>query len=277
MGNSNRDLQIKLLGLMKIFHNVCERNNIQYFMLGGTMLGAVRHKGFIPWDDDMDVGLPRKDYEKILSLHKNEWSEHIYIKTPMNSKDLIFPYAKIMDKNTTLVEDCLDGIVGGIFIDVFPLDGAGNSILSAKISYYRSYWQQGLLYYNQNNSTEKITLKRLFQFYAKRHNLMKLYKRTIKWMTKVDYYQSQIIGNYSGSWGIKEFIPRIYMGTPTLYEFEDTKFFGPENPDAYLKSLYGDYMKLPPLDKRISHHNFKYIDLQTPFSKYQSNLTNSNI
>jgi lipopolysaccharide cholinephosphotransferase len=277
MGNSTRDLQLKLLELMKIFHDVCERNNLQYFMLGGTMLGAVRHKGFILWDDDMDVGLPRKDYEKILYLHKKEWPEHIYIKTPMNSKDLIFPYAKIMDKNTTLVEGCLGGIVGGIFIDVFPLDGAGNSILSAKIRYYMSYWKQGLLYYNQDNDTEETIIRRLLQKYAKKHDPLKLYKSVVKSMTKIDYYKSLIIGNYSGAWGIKEFIPRIHMGTPTLYEFEDAKFFGPENADAYLKSLYGDYMKLPPLNKRISHHNFKYIDLQTPFSKYQNSSRNINI
>lgn len=268
MTNSTRVLQLKLLELMKMFHNVCECNNIQYFMLGGTMLGAVRHKGFIPWDDDMDVGLPRQDYERVLSLPQSEWPDHVYIKTPDNSKDLIFPYSKIMDKNTTLIEDRLDGIVGGIYIDIFPLDGAGNSFFSAKMRYFLFYLKQGLLYYNQDHGTEKTILRRVFQKYARMQNVKKLYSSATKWMTKADYHHSLIIGNYPGAWRIREFMPREYMGTPTLYKFEDTKFYGPENFDAYLKSLYGDYMKLPPLDKRLSHHNIKYVDLQTPFSKY---------
>lgn len=268
MINSTRELQLKLLELMNVFHRVCECNNIKYYMLGGTMLGAVRHKGFIPWDDDMDVGLSRQDYEKLLSLPQSEWPEYVHIKTPKNSKDLIFPYSKIMDKNTTLIEDYLDGIVEGIYIDIFPLDGAGNTFLNAKFMYLLFYWKQGLLFNNQDYSIKKTILRKLVQKYARKQNVMKLYKNTEKWMTKKIFNESLIIGNYTGAWGFKEFMPKEYLGIPTLYEFEDTKFYGPEDANAYLKSLYGDYMRLPPEDKRKSHHNFKYLNLDIPYNEY---------
>lgn len=272
MDNLTRELQLKLLELMKIFHNVCECNNIKYYMLGGTMLGAIRHEGFIPWDDDMDVGLPRQDYERLLSLPQKKWPKHIHIKTPKNSKDLIFPYSKIMDKSTTLVEDRLDGIVEGIYIDIFPLDGAGNTFFSAKLMYYLFYWKQGLLYNNQDHGIKETTLRRLIQRYARKRNVIKLYRNVEKWMTKKDYYKSSIIGNYAGAWGLREFMPKEYLGTPTLYKFEDANFYGCENADAYLKSLYGDYNKLPPLDKRKSHHNIKYLNLELPYSEYNKNM-----
>ena len=269
MDDNTRKLQLKLLELMKILHEVCTKNNINYYMLGGTMLGAIRHQGFIPWDDDMDIGIPRKDYEKLLALPQIEWPEHIHIKTAKNSQDLIFPYSKIMNKNTTLVEERLDGILGGIYIDIFPLDGAGNSSFTEKMSYYKFYWKQGLLYNNQDHGTKKSLPRRVVQWYARKQDVKKLFNSADKCMKSIDYNKSKIIGNFAGAWGIKEFMPKEYLGTPTLYKFEDSVFYGAENSDAYLTSLYGDYMKLPPIEKRKSHHNFKYLDLSTPYLNYK--------
>lgn len=271
MENSTREIQLKLLELMKIFHKVCERNKITYYMLGGTMLGAVRHKGFIPWDDDMDVGLPRQEYEKLLSLPQSEWPNNIYIKTPYNSTDLIFPYSKLMDINTTIVEDRLNGIVEGVYIDIFPLDGAGNSTIAARIKFYFSYWKQGLLYNNQDYGMKKTILRRTVQKYAKKQDIKKLYRDVEKWMKRSDFYRSSIVGNFSGSWRLKEFMKKEYMGSPVLYRFENTDLYGPENADKYLTSLYGEYMRLPPIDERKSHHRFIYINLKQPFFNYKCN------
>ncbi len=272
MNNSIRDLQLKLLELMKEFHEVCNRNDIKYYMLGGTMLGAVRHRGFIPWDDDMDVGLPRKDYEKLLSLSKEEWPKNIRIKTAKNSKDLIFPYSKLMNIDTTLVEDRLDGIIGGIYIDIFPLDGAGNSFFMAKMRYYLYFWKQGLLYNNQDYGDKKTVIRRLIQSYARQQNARKLYRNVEKWMVGIDYYDSSIIGNYPGAWGLKEFMDKKYMGEPTLYEFEDTKLYGASDANVYLTSLYGNYMRLPSLEEQKSHRNFIYLNLELPYSDYDKNI-----
>lgn len=265
-----RELQLKLLEIMKIFHNVCTKNNIKYYMLNGTMLGAVRHQGFIPWDDDMDIGMSREDYVKLLKLPESEWPRNIRIKTPNNSKDLIFPYSKIMDANTTLVENRLGGIVEGIYIDIFPLDGAGNNMISAKIRYAIYYWKQGLLYNNQDYGFKKTRVRRIIQSYARKKDLINLYSRVEKWMTKKDYNKSKIIGNYPGAWGIKEFMKKSIMGEPKLYKFEGYSFFGVEKYDEYLTSIYGNYRELPPKEKRKSHHNFIHLDLNYPFEKFKN-------
>jgi len=266
---TTRELQLKLLDIMKVFHEVCEKHNIKYVMLGGTMLGAIRHKGFIPWDDDIDVGIPREDYERLLKLPASEWPENIRIKTPYNSPDLIFPYSKIMNTDTTLVEDRLDGIIEGIYIDIFPLDGAGNSERSAKLRFLGYYWKQGLLFNNQDYGEKKTALRRLVQRYARSRNVKKLYRSLEKWMRKLDYNKSNIIGNYAGAWGFKEFMPKEVIETPELYDFEHLRLFGARDADRYLKSLYGNYMQLPPAEKRKSHHNFKYINLELPFEEYR--------
>ena len=263
-----RKLQLKLLDIMQDFHEVCLKHDITYYMLGGTMLGAVRHKGFIPWDDDMDVGIPRNDYDRLLNLPQTEWPSNIKIKTPYNSTDLLFPYSKIMDINTTLIEDRLDGIIEGIYIDIFPLDGAGNSFFSAKLRYKLHYWNEGLLNNNQDHGEKRTVLRRLVQRFARSQDVRNLYFKTEKWMKNVSYAKSSIVGNYSGSWGFKEFTKKEVMGVPELYDFEGLKLFGASKPDEYLTSLYGNYMKLPPVEKRKSHHRFKYLNLHQPFAEY---------
>lgn len=224
MDKNTRALQAKLLELMKMLHEVCVKNEINYYMLGGTMLGAVRHQAFIPWDDDMDIGLPRKDYDKLLSLPQSEWPNYVHIKTPTNSIDLIFSYSKLMNKNTTLVEDRLDGIVGGIYIDIFPLDGAGNSYFKAKKHYYMFYWKQGLLYNNQDYGTKKTFARRVVQWYARKRNVNKLFNSAEKCQRSIEYDKSIFVGNFSGSWGLKEIMHKEYMGIPTIYQFEDALF-----------------------------------------------------
>lgn len=267
-----RELQLNLLEVMKIFHSVCVKNKLKYYMVNGTILGAVRHKGFIPWDDDMDIGMPREDYEKLLELPQKEWPENIHIKTPYNSNDLVFPFMKVMDKNTTLVEDRLDGIVEGIYIDIFPLDGAGNSFFTARWRYYVFYWKKGLLFNNQDHGTKKSIMRRIFQSYARKQDVNKLLKSAENWMKKKSFDKSKIVGNFPGSWGLKEFMSKKILGNPTLYKFEDTEFYGPEQAAEYLESLYGDYMTLPPMEQRKSHHKLRYLNLELPFCEYKENI-----
>lgn len=263
-----RELQLKLLEMMKVLHDVCKKHDITYFMIGGTMLGAIRHKGFIPWDDDIDIGIPRNDYNKLLSLPQSEWPENIKLKTPYNATDYIYPFSKIMDTNTTLIEDVVDGILGGVYIDIFPIDGVGNNMLSAKLRYAIFLWKKGLLRYNQENERKKTLIKRVVHYYARKRNLISLYKSVENFMSKKDYCKSKIVANYAGSYGFNEFVDKSLFGSPKLYKFEDTEFYGLEDPLKYLTNIYGDFMKLPPIDKRKSHHKFILIDLNTPFSEY---------
>lgn len=260
--------QEKLLDILKWFHKICIENGLRYYALGGTMLGAIRHRGFIPWDDDIDIGMPRKDYEKFIVLCTNLQDERFFVET-VNSpqKDYFYGYTKIYDKSTTLIEKTRKNIKRGIYIDLFPLDGAGNSIEEAKKIFnvvHRKYqlviartcavlprrkWYKNAIAIIArmipelvlSNKNELIQIDRLCQTYA--------------------YDDCKLIGNFLGNWGLKEVMPKDVMGIPTEYEFEDTIVMGAQNPESYLTSLYGDWRKLPPVDKRISLHDYVECDL----------------
>ena len=120
------DLQAKLLEMLKWYHDFCVEHNLRYYALGGTLLGAVRHKGFIPWDDDIDVGMPRSDYNKFLALAKEIPSPYV-LETPQSlAKDFVYAFSKIYNTQTTLIEKGKKNIKRGIYLDIFPLDGLGN-------------------------------------------------------------------------------------------------------------------------------------------------------
>ncbi|MDE6691253.1 MAG: LicD family protein, partial [Clostridia bacterium] len=132
------EMQAKLRDMLKWFHGFCVENNIRYYALGGTMLGAIRHKGFIPWDDDIDVGLPREDYNKLISL-SSAIPQPYLLETPQSeAKEFVYAYSKIYNTETTLTEKGKKNIKRGIYLDVFPLDGLGNSGEEAKKNFSRT-------------------------------------------------------------------------------------------------------------------------------------------
>jgi lipopolysaccharide cholinephosphotransferase len=272
MTNNNdipiKDIQNKLLEMMIIFHDLCIKHDIKYYMLGGTMLGAVRHKGFIPWDDDMDIGLPRPDYEKLLALPQSEWPANIKLNTPATDGHP-YPYSKLIDANTTLVEDLGKDIVQGIFIDIFPLDGAGSNKNQAirhkkKISLLMRFLYASIFSHYKNKPIWKKIAITFIRLTRPNYWLNTIEKN----LTRKDFYKNTYVGNLVGAWGDKEIVPREYFGQPTLYEFKDKQFYGVEKYDDYLTCLYGDYMKLPPIEKQKSHHLVKYINLNLPYEKY---------
>ena len=120
------ELQNRLLIMLKWFHEFCVEHNLRYFALGGTLLGAIRHKGFIPWDDDIDVGMPRADYNKLMELSDQIQSPYV-LETPQSpAKDFIYAYCKLFNTDTTLIEKRKKNMKRVIYIDIFPLDGLGN-------------------------------------------------------------------------------------------------------------------------------------------------------
>ncbi len=263
------DLQKRLVDILKWFHEFCVNNGITYYVLGGTMLGAVRHKGFIPWDDDIDVGLPRGDYEKLITIMNDKvFEEKFVLEQPLKNKDFIYPYCKIYDTTTTLVENAKVKIKRGIYIDVFPLDGIGNSREEVRDNYKKI-----------KNLNTLITLKvvgfrkgrKLYKnigvalFRLVPLNAGKMLAKLVKKCSQYSYDDCVYCGNLLGNWGEREIVPQEVMGKPTLYEFENIKVYGAEKPDEYLTSLYGDWRKLPPKEKQVTHHDYLELDLDKSY------------
>ena len=265
------ELQTKLTEGFKWFHEFCVANNLRYFAVGGTMLGAVRHKGFIPWDDDIDVAMPRPDYERLREIAKTHKDDRFYIEFPGFNKEFYYLYAKVFDKSTTLIEDARKPIKRGFYIDVFPLDGVGDDIEEAKENYKPISKKINLYSMITCNYSKRRKGYKNFAVFLGRI-ISPLFVSRKKLANKLDmlckkhgYDESKVIGNLYGAWGAKEIMPKDFMGTPTEIEFEGMKIYGVEKPHEYLTTLYKDYMTLPPEDKRVSHHDHLEFNAEKPY------------
>ncbi len=261
-------LQEKLLEMLGVFHEFCKENGLSYFALGGTALGAERHKGFIPWDDDVDVGMPRRDYEKLKALVENKQLGDYVFEFPSNKKDFVYAYGKMYDTRTTLVENTRYKTKRGIFLDIFPLDGAGKTLEESKkyfkvvhkkinlLSTKSLAWRKGRKLYKN----VAIILMRLFPV-----NQTKLKQKIDKLSSKIDYDSVNYVANYSGNWAEREISKKQWFGKPRECDFENMKIYAPEMADEYLTAVYGDWKRLPPEEKRVSHHDFLVLDLNKSY------------
>lgn len=262
------ELQSRLLDMLKWFHMFCEKNGLQYYVLGGTMLGAVRHQGFIPWDDDIDVGLPRDDYEKLKQLMNDTTFENrLILEEPFKNKDFIYPYCKLYDTSTTLIENAKRKVKRGIYIDVFPLDGIGNTEMESKRNYKKIKKLKTLVTlkvvgFRHGRKFYKNVGVALFRLVPL--NPGRLLKELVNECSKYPYNKYAYCGNLVGNWG-GEIVPRSVMGTPALYKFETIEVYGAEKADEYLTSLYGDWRKLPPIEKQVTQHDYVELDLRRSY------------
>jgi len=247
-----------LLGMAQIFHNICVENNIPYFMLGGTQLGAVRHHGFVPWDDDMDFGVPRDYYVKLLEVLKIKLPSN-YVIHCLDDDDYCYGYAKLEDVNTVIKESGRAGLTFGVNIDIFPLDHTNNNIAILSKNHFVNFLIKIQVYRFLNLdsiSRFRNILRRcliiLTSFLNKRSIPIFIEKHLVK--NKGDFW-----ANHYGAWGMKEIISKNIFGVPTIYEFAGIKLYGVEKPDDYLKHLYGNYMELPSEDKRHLHIEHLYL------------------
>ena len=264
-------LQNHLLVMMLRFHNFCEENGLKYYILGGTFLGAIRHKGFIPWDDDMDIGMPREDYEKLCNLSPKSFPENLELRFYKNTDKSPFHFVKLVDSSTTLIERAYTDYVEGAYIDIFPLDGARdykNSFLE-RIRCKRIWFDKVMILYNSMTETRPSFAKKVLISIAKLQNLRAMHDRIERKITRYSFEDSEFIANFYGAYKERDICPKKYLGTPTLYEFEGYKLYGPEDADNYLKGVYGDYMKLPPKEQQVLTHNYYYINLNLPFRSYK--------
>ena len=242
-----------LLAIAKAFDTVCEKNKIPYYMLGGTMLGAIRHKGFIPWDDDMDFGVPREFFDELPKVLERELPSRYKCRTIYNSQNVILPFYKIEDTLTHCEMDEFSGAERdslGINIDIFPLDKCNiddtklKCVLWLVDKYARIY--TGAAHGNKLNNFIKAFLRFIIQF--SKITLYKFIENKSKSLPKGDY-----LGNLYGRWKKKEIVPKEWYGDGHRYKFEDLELVGFANYDKYLKQMYGNYIELPPIEKRTTH------------------------
>ena len=263
----------KLIQVLKEFISICTIHNLNYFCCGGTALGAVRHNGIIPWDDDIDIIMPRPDYDKFLALFESD--DYVLI-TPENTNSYYLPYSKMSLKNSTLIEK--RGILCnvGIFIDIFPLDGISkneNNQLQDLKQFYKIankiHRQPKQFKNNILDGVKSLKNRQIRSFWLelslafnKKAKRKKIISSLRDCMLKYDYAIAEYVSNYAGMWGIRECCPKIWFEKFTEYEFEGILVRLPAEPHHYLTRLYGNYMELPPVEKRTSHHVFAYINLE---------------
>lgn len=256
--SSNKDIHSILLDIGMNFHQICVKHCIPYYMLGGTMLGAIRHKGFIPWDDDMDFGVPREYFDDCVDYLKKELPNSYSVLDVKNSDSIINGCVKISN-NRTLIEELYRSDKDeslGVNIDVFPLDEVrGDGNLESKVKFLMLLQNYRFLSAKDRPFFKRILscfVKVLF-FFLKKHTVVDLVNSLIQKEC------GNFIANVYGSWCEKETIDKNIMGSPVLYKFETTQFFGVDDYDSYLKKLYGDYMKIPKISERHFHVlNFRW-------------------
>lgn len=265
-------IQQKLLSMLSWFHDFCVENNIVYYAAGGTVLGAARHNGFIPWDDDIDVVVPREDYNRLIKLLQNRKIEHFFLESPYDGNpDFLYSYAKLYDTSTTLVEKTKYYCKRGIYIDVFPLDDLDDDFEKAITKLRRVDSKNMLL------MVRTCAIRKERSWYK---NLSIIFAGLIpKWVIdnkelsiKLDK-MAQVIGkknsiyvaNLMGTYREKEIVKREWFGTPTLHQFENIQIYVPEKYEEYLESIYGKWNVLPPEDKRKTNHDFVELELELPY------------
>ena len=261
-------LQKKLLRMMKELHHFLENENIPYYMLGGTSLGAFRHNGFIPWDDDIDIGIPRRHYDRLIKI-ADRLPEGLVLMCYQNTEGFPYNFAKIVDSSTTLIEKDYVNNVMGVFIDVFPLDGACSNAKLEKIRQKRIYFWHSAVMSHFSTTPKKGIIKKVFKVFAELMPAGYLRAKADRIMKKYAWDSSEIIANYMGSWHEKEVMSKSIFGKPTLHRFEDCMFYTEERIADYLEKMYGDYMKLPSAENRVFRHGYYYFDVNTPYSEYK--------
>jgi lipopolysaccharide cholinephosphotransferase len=263
---SIEEMQSLELSMMKDLHDFCEKNGIQYTLGFGSCLGAMRHDGFIPWDDDIDIIMPYPDYKKFVEL-KKESRERYQIYCAETDKQCSITFAKYIDSYTELDEEDTVSKPIGVYIDIFPIYGVPRGKLM------RKYYISKLKIYDyliscarKKNYIGKTKLRSLAQKVigpiAKRRGVHVYISKILDFVRKYDYAHSENVAYMPAVKWEREIFPRYMLDKRVLHKFENTELYIPDNSDMYLKIMYGNYMQLPPKEKRVSHHRYsiKFLD-----------------
>lgn len=280
MSNSNdvsiKQIQDKMLEILVYFRDFCEANQLKFTLCGGTCLGAVRHKGFIPWDDDIDVFMLREDYEKLQELWEKNADTSRYSCVRSNETINIHHSAtEIKDNNTTFInKHSVDSdIHHGLMIDVIPIDGVPesgwrkllqmmDSMIYCCFNFQRLPEHKGKVIY--------FATKLMLNIFRSPRIRYKLWKSAETRLAKYGTGNCTKVASFGeGATIMRMHFPREWFEDVAYMDFEGYRMPVPSDVDAYLKISFGDYMKLPPQEEQVARHNAVFIDLENSYKKYK--------
>ncbi len=247
------------LEILKEIDRICKKYNIPYFLCGGTLIGVMRHKGFIPWDDDIDIGMLRKDYERFQECFLKEKQEKYYLHSHKTDNNYWLPFMKVRKNNTTISEKFIEKLDAhkGIFVDIFPFDIVPDKGFTKSLK-LRAFFIKLIveaIFCKRGIYKPKDSRRPLLTFIMTLLPVKVLIKIQYKLMNKYNDSEYKHCICYVGSYNTsKEYIKINDIYPLKEGTFEKYKFNIPGNYDVYLTNLYGDYMKLPPKNKRKNHN-----------------------
>lgn len=245
-----------LIELLKYITDICQENDIKYSLLGGSLIGAVRHEGIIPWDDDVDIVLMPDEYQKLIKVLSEKNHAYYFLMNPETNKDYYYPFAKLIDTRTTLIENGIKTIPNyGVYLDIFVYHYVSKNEFIRKMHYKRLFFIQTLFARAMLNPKEMqrlktkiiVTIANIFgpNYFKRRH--MKICRSK----HKTEY----ILMNWP-AYGYKKEIQNVASYQKYKYvKFENIKAMITEDYDTILKTTFGNYMQLPPKEKRVAKHD----------------------
>lgn len=273
--NIKKEWNATILDTLKALILICQKHNLRYYCCAGTAIGAVRHHGMIPWDDDIDVIMPRPDYDKLLEIAQHEDLGKYEIVTPYNTESYPLYFSKIVNRNTTLIEEKERPCIIGLFVDIFPLDATDDDVEKAKALQHRytkvinqlnaisthNTFGEYLALLSNKKTWGRFAIKTVGYFFRgalRRHLIRKMDKLSHLY----DFDKAKNVQVYTGSYHEREIFPKAWLGQGKEFPFEDTTVLLPEEYDKYLRHFFGDYMQLPPVEQRIEKHLRYYLNME---------------
>ena len=245
---------------------ICEKYNLTYYLSGGTYLGAVRHQGFIPWDDDMDIALPRSDYMKFTKVVKHELPSGMEFVAYDTNSEYKHPVARINNNSVHIINHSYKkDRIESAWVDIFPLDGMPSTKIAMQVHKVHLLWRRVMIGWANYQNLQELKPNRpwyekCLMFIGKTlkpgrfMNLNKQYKKMEKVLMSIPDESSKVYMNFHGAYRFNSIMEKdFYYGDGAKYTFRGELFNAPQNYDAYLKKIYGDYMKLPPEEDRNKH------------------------
>lgn len=268
------ELQRKEFELLKLFVSICEKHQLMYYLVCGSALGAVKYDGFIPWDDDIDVALPRKDYEQFLSIAAVELPEWVFIQNYRTDSEFPLLGTKLRDSNTTYIESWCSTMKmhHGIFIDVFPLDGYPEKVEDQERFEKRKkyYWRRRCTHLSRWLHRDiGLTLCSMGHYFLGLYpDTSKYVRENEEMLMENDLENSQLWCNFANSMSKLEYAHRKQYGDGVWAIFEGLKVRIPEQYDAYLTQKYGKWREDPPVKEQLGHHYYKVVDIERPYTEH---------